>query len=95
MDPGTEGFDTLDGTGHGTHVAGIIAGELELSDKGSPVYFNGMAPRCTLYGFKVLDNNGDGRDSWIIKALDTIADLNEGAGQLVIHGVKFFARRKL
>ena len=87
MDPGAAGFDTLDGNGHGTHVAGIIAGELELKDRGSPVDFNGMAPRCTLYGFKVLDNNGDGRDSWIIKALDTIADLNEGAGQLVIHGV--------
>ena len=31
-------------------------------------------------GFKVLDDDGDGEDSWIIKALDTIAEINEKAG---------------
>ena len=46
-----------------------------------------MAPEAKLYGFKVLKNNGSGEDAFIIKALDTVADLNEKAGQLVIHGV--------
>jgi subtilisin family serine protease len=46
-----------------------------------------MAPRCSLYGFKVLKDNGNGQDSYIIKALDKIAEINEAAGQLVIHGV--------
>jgi subtilisin family serine protease len=78
----------LDRNGHGTHVAGIIAGELDIDDKtAGPLTIAGMAPRCSLYGFKVLDDNGSGQDSWIIKALDKVAEINESAGQLVIHGV--------
>src|SRR5690606_8824342 len=34
-----------------------------------------------------LDDNGRGRDSWIIKALQHIEDVNRQAGTLVIHGV--------
>ena len=38
--------------------------------------------------YKVLDNNGSGEDSWIIKALDHISETNESAGQAAsIHGV--------
>jgi len=87
--PGQQGFGTLDGNGHGTHVAGVIAGHLKvpLEAGGDPVEFQGMAPRAKLYGFKVLDDGGNGQDSWIIKALDKVAELNERAGQLLIHGV--------
>jgi subtilisin family serine protease len=85
---GGRDFIELDRDGHGTHVAGIIAGEYAVpAPAGDAVLFAGMAPRCSLYGFKVLDDQGNGRDSWIIKALDTIADLNTEAGQLVVHGV--------
>jgi subtilisin family serine protease len=85
---GSPDFDKLDGNGHGTHVAGIIAGEHIVADEaGMDITFAGMAPRCSLYGFKVLDDQGSGRDSWIIKALDKITAINESAGQLVIHGV--------
>ena len=45
--------------------------------------FAGMAPRCWLFGFKVLDDDGNGKDSWIIKALDRIAELNDAAGRIV------------
>lgn len=70
--------------GHGTHVAGIIAGEQE--DDKAPQY-SGMAPRAKLHIYRVLDDDGAGRDSWIIKAIDHIASVNEAASDLVIHGV--------
>ncbi|MEE8307938.1 MAG: S8 family serine peptidase, partial [Gammaproteobacteria bacterium] len=77
-----------DGNGHGSHVAGIIAGELELDDAdGERVHLAGMAPQCGLHVYKVLDDAGAGQDSWIIKALDHIAETNERAGKLLIHGV--------
>lgn len=90
IEPGGKGFDDLDGNGHGTHVAATVAGAHSLPrEAGSAevLELNGMAPEAKLYGFKVLRNNGSGEDAFIIKALDTIADLNERAGQLVIHGV--------
>lgn len=79
----------MDEQGHGTHVAGIIAGEcqVKLEETGPLVDFSGMAPQTSLYGFRVLDKNGNGRDAWIIKALDKIADINDRAGRLVIAGV--------
>ena len=77
-----------DGHGHGSHVAGIIAGELELADADDEmIRLSGMAPKCGLHIYKVLDDDGSGQDSWIIKALDHIAATNEQAGRLVIHGV--------
>jgi subtilisin family serine protease len=86
--PGADGFANLDGNGHGTHVAGIISGERTATDKdGRKHAFAGMAPRCSLIGLKVLDNRGNGNDSWIIKALDLVAAMNEKAGKLVVHGL--------
>ncbi|MBI4381611.1 MAG: S8 family serine peptidase [candidate division NC10 bacterium] len=81
--------EPFDKNGHGTHVAGVIAGrcEVRLKEGDLPEMFAGMAPEAKLYGYKVLDDQGNGRDSWIIKALEHIGDLNEGAGELVIHGI--------
>lgn len=81
--------ERLDGNGHGTHVAGIIAGRmrLPLRQGEAPVLLSGMAPETRLYDYKVLDDDGNGQDSWIIKALDHIAEVNERAGRLVIQGV--------
>ena len=79
-----------DENGHGTHVAGIIAGMFEAShkEKDKPKRsFTGMAPETKLHSYKVLDREGNGEDAWIIKALDHIAETNERAGQLVVHGV--------
>lgn len=81
--PKDAGFGTLDRDGHGTHVAAIIAG----GHKVQGVAYDGMAPQARLYGFKVLDDDGEGEDAYIIKALDRIAEINEDAGRLVIHGV--------
>ena len=85
--PGDEGFADLDGNGHGTHVAGIIAGEFGVVDGEGPRIYRGMAPAARLYGFKVLDDQGRGSDASIIKALDEIARINDAAGRRVIHGV--------
>lgn len=90
LTPKDKRFATLDGNGHGTHVAAIIAGAMRLAQSpGDPreIELQGMAPEARLYGFKVLKDSGSGEDAFIIKALDLIADLNERAGQLVIHGV--------
>lgn len=75
--------DCSDKKGHGTHVAGIIAGEYCIND----YELKGMAPLAKLLCFKVLNDEGKGNDSYIIKALDKIAELNEQAGRLVVHGV--------
>ncbi|UIE44783.1 hypothetical protein FICKIIDM_03925 [Xanthomonas citri pv. punicae] len=86
-------FTRLDRHGHGTHIAGIIAGQCRASipdasgTPGRTLEFSGMAPDTQLYGFKVLDDAGNGRDSWTIKAVQQVADINERAGELVIHGV--------
>lgn len=84
-------FDLLDRNGHGTHVAGVIAGSCSAPMPGAStngrVEFSGIAPEAQLYGFKVLDDGGNGRDSWLIKAVQQVARINEQAGELVIHGV--------
>ena len=74
--------------GHGAHVAGIIAGRHTVHDgDGKERIMCGMAPSAKLAIYKVLDNNGSGEDSWIIKALDHIFATNERAGSIVVHGV--------
>lgn len=72
-----------DADGHGTHVAGVIAGDSR--QPGGP---RGVAPRARLVVYKVLNDQGQGEDAWIIKALDHIAEQNENVtGGLAIHGV--------
>ncbi|WP_445222350.1 S8 family serine peptidase [Bradyrhizobium sp. Pa8] len=51
-----------DDDGHGTHVAGIIAGRKLLGATGS-------APDAEVYAVKVLDGNGNGSTSWVIAGI--------------------------
>ncbi|MGB7137022.1 MAG: S8 family serine peptidase, partial [Acidobacteriaceae bacterium] len=62
--------DALDHFGHGTHVAGLIAGGGALSS--GPQYFRtfmGSAPNANLINLRVLDENGAGTDSAVIAAI--------------------------
>jgi subtilisin family serine protease len=76
-----------DGNGHGTHVAGIIAGTTALNTENRTSRIAGIAPEAKLHIYKVLDDHGSGQDSYIIKALDHIAEVNDSSSNPVIHGV--------
>ncbi len=62
-----------DGNGHGTHVAGIVAGDGSASQG----RIKGVAPRAEIMGAKVLRNDGGGKMSTVIAALEWALD--EGA----------------
>jgi subtilisin family serine protease len=57
--------DPMDDNGHGTHVAGIVAGAGKVV---------GVAPEATLTAYKVLDGFGGGYESWIIAGIEAAAD---------------------
>lgn len=59
-----------DAYGHGTHIAGLIAGS-GLSSTG-PLYsqtFKGIAPDAKIVNLRVLDENGSATDSQVIAAI--------------------------
>ena len=64
---GTSALDARkDGFGHGTHVAGIIAG----NGMASGGQYAGMAPGAHLLDLKVLTANGGGKTSDVIEAVE-------------------------
>jgi serine protease AprX len=67
---------TIDQYGHGTHVAGIVAGNGAAST-GTPYVktFRGVAPKANLINLRVLDANGAGTDSAVISAINTAIQL--------------------
>jgi subtilisin family serine protease len=111
---GEQSTAVTDRFGHGTHVAGIIAGELD--EKVEPLLYEhvyrtdptgenkqitveprrsqekpalrGMAPECRLVSLKILDDNGQGRASDVMRALQYIREeVNGDPKMLRIHGV--------
>jgi subtilisin family serine protease len=102
-----------DDFGHGTHVAGIIAGEgkpgakIRLLERVEEVtdgelkrgqfketgsvpadQIRGVAPNCRLISLRVLDENGEGRSSDVIRALNYVREqLNDNPKLLRVHGV--------
>ncbi len=62
-----------DDNGHGTHVAGILAG----NGAASGGRYCGAAPGCHLAAVKVLDQKGNGQKQDVIKALVWVAENRE------------------
>lgn len=60
-----------DDSGHGTHVAGILAG----SGRASGGTYAGMAPESRIFSGKVLDREGNGNVDIVLKGIDWIRGL--------------------
>lgn len=73
--------EPYDDNGHGTHVAGAIAGN-GLKSGGT---YRGIAPGARLVGVKALDSYGGGSLSTVIQAIDWCVDNKERLGIRVIN----------
>ena len=79
-----------DDNGHGTHVAGIIAG----SGKGSNGKYRGIAPDAFLVSVKVLDKSGNGKIENVVEAADWIIE-NKTAMNIRVVNISFGTRAKV
>lgn len=70
-----------DDYGHGTHVAGVIAGNGFDSGGGR----TGIAPRAHLMILKVLDDEGNGRISDVIAAFDYVLKKSAGLNIRIVN----------
>lgn len=69
-----------DDQGHGTHVAGIVAGTGAVNSQ-----YIGVAPGAKLVGVKVLDSTGSGSISTIIAGVDWVVQNKDKYGIKVIN----------
>ncbi|MBC7959323.1 MAG: S8 family peptidase [Vallitaleaceae bacterium] len=70
-----------DNNGHGTHVAGIIAGDGYESDG----KYCGLAPKCKLVGIKVLRKDGSGNISDVLAGIQWVIDNKDKYGIKVMN----------
>ncbi|MBW3667392.1 MAG: S8 family serine peptidase, partial [Actinobacteria bacterium] len=64
----------IDGHGHGTHVAGIAAGDQDFGETVNGLaLFDGVAPKSDLWGYKVLSDAGTGSTLSVVLAIDDAA----------------------
>jgi len=81
-DPQFSPSGSVDGNGHGTHVAGIIVGNGTHSQGGR---LSGVAPEASLVSLRVLDNDGHGSTSGMLAALQWIQDHKDQYGIRVVN----------
>lgn len=70
-----------DDNGHGTHVAGILAGD----GKASRGTYRGMAPGCGIIALKVLDRFGNGCKEDVLRAFSWVRTHREQYGIRVVN----------
>ena len=75
LDNASPNLANLDGFGHGTHMAGIIAG-----NDGTPGGFTGVAPGATLVNVRVGASSGAVDVSQIISAIDWVVQHRNDPG---------------
>ncbi len=85
------GSPLTDEFGHGTHVAGIVAGAAPqgaVAPEGVEARaLRGVAPEAKILSLKVLGPDGCGEVSSILEALDYVQRLNAYGRRLRVHGV--------
>ncbi|HVT95922.1 MAG TPA: S8 family serine peptidase, partial [Acidobacteriaceae bacterium] len=70
--------DGNDQFGHGTHVAGLIAGNGKKSSGNQySMTFYGIAPNANIIDLRALDANGQGTDSSVIAAIEQAIALKD------------------
>jgi serine protease AprX len=69
--------DATDGYGHGTFVAGLVAGNGSASSNTSTnsYWVRGIAPRASIINLKALNSLGVGTDSSVIQAIEAATKL--------------------
>jgi serine protease AprX len=74
---------------HGTHVAGILAGDWRSDGKPAPPdqELRGIAPGLALFDLRVLDDQGNGDEFALLAALSWIRARNGRGDRQRIHGV--------
>lgn len=80
------GGNQFDDFGHGTHVAGIAAGNGSLSSKTGAFHtYRGIAPNANVLDLRVLDANGSSNDSVVIAAIQKAVQLKNQYNVRVIN----------
>ena len=75
---------------HGTHVAGILAGDWRTGDPDGILRkddLKGVCPDLRLYDLRVLDDKGVGDEFAVMAALQFIRHLNSTNDYVAVHGV--------
>ena len=76
-----KGGQRKDDSGHGTHVAGILAGDGTASSGA----YAGMAPRSELVIGKVLDREGNGNVDFVLEGIEWIISLKNPLGIRIVN----------
>jgi serine protease AprX len=84
--PAVEGFYVSPGTDHGTHVAGILAGNRRKDPSSGGRDLIGMCPQLLIYDLRVFDQNGRGDEFAILCAIEFVGWLNRDRANPVVHG---------
>ncbi len=76
-DDGSGETTPYDGHGHGSHLAGIVAGTGEGSQEAYGALYRGVAPGAQLVGVKVLSDSGSGSFEELMRGMEWTIDNQE------------------